>query len=125
MNNAGDALNTNDEAEFALYDHVQVADLKLHKGGVLEDAVPTLTHVFPADQGNPTWVDAHGPVRVLPDTVHAGDVQVGEGFVEPLIGGFYLFDDLRFWFRDHQEPRPRPARFAQYSHARCCPVRLI
>ena len=62
LNDAGDALNTNDEAEFTLDDHVQVADLKLHQSGVPEDAVPTLTHVFPADQGSPTWVDAHGPV---------------------------------------------------------------
>ena len=40
LNDAGDALNTNDEAEFTLDDHVQVADLKLHQGGVLEDSFP-------------------------------------------------------------------------------------
>ena len=49
LNDAGDAFNTSDKAEFALDDHVQIADLKLHQSGVLEDAVPTLTHVFSAD----------------------------------------------------------------------------
>nr|ABZ08909.1 hypothetical protein ALOHA_HF4000APKG5H11ctg2g27 [uncultured marine microorganism HF4000_APKG5H11] len=116
LHHAGDAFNAGDAAEFSLDDHVQVADLELHQCRVLEDAVPALTYIFPADQGRPPGVHAHGPVGVLPDAVHDVDVQVGERVVEPLVGGFDLFDDLRLGLDIHDQPRP--ARLAQYSQAR-------
>ena len=40
LNHAGDALDACDEAEFSLDHHVQVTDLELHQGGVLEYSPP-------------------------------------------------------------------------------------
>ena len=37
----GNPFDTSDEAEFALYDHVQVTDLELHQSSVLKDPFPT------------------------------------------------------------------------------------
>ena len=60
LKHTADVFDAGDPTGVADHRYVDVLDVEVHQAGVVEDTPPAITNKFPAHDGLPAGVDAHG-----------------------------------------------------------------
>jgi len=87
-------FNTDDPSHIARHLNHHVAEVKLHREGIVKDQHPRVSHGGPAGTNRPAWVNASDIVLMHPDLVHLRNVEALKRFVECAIGLCNGFDAL-------------------------------